>query len=94
MRLQTNSNSHKVLAYLYGKDSGMATAKQIVTDVDAWAFGTVHSKGPMGTLMSNHYVVRVSRGLYQITVGGMQALKELDKQCEDNGLVNLTQEND
>lgn len=78
MLLQKNSNSHKILAYLFDQTNGEARSRDIV-HVDPWAFGARNNDGPMGTLMRNHYVIRVSRGLYQITVGGMRALDELNK---------------
>ena len=77
-RLQKDSNSHRILAFLFAQTNGEARSRDIV-QVDSWAFGARNNDGPMGTLMSNHYVIRVSRGLYQITVGGMKALDELNK---------------
>ncbi len=85
---QKGSNSYRILAFLAEQDGGTAHASQIEAKVDPWAFGGVNRVGPMQTLLENKYVVKVGRGVYQLTVEGFKVLDQV------NGVVRISIPND
>jgi predicted transcriptional regulator len=73
--LQKDSTSHQILTLLSTKTE--VHSKEILA-ISNWAFGTRSNRGAMGTLMSNGYVERIRRGVYQITASGRNELNKLE----------------